>query len=214
LANFRSNWKNELVVKTNPITSTTNNKSKNSTEIETGYLKPRPSMPSVDNTINEEKDLVYEQPQNDEQKAQYLFNKALTLEQQNRYLEAVQFYKLAFQLDPEVEFKSYKLHLSTNSVSIDKVSQNNSNIIDKMSDLTLKKDKSEENNLNLTLYQQFEASLLSNNNNLCKKMFPQRSSTVHFSELPTEVVLSILKWVISDHLDMRSLEMFSNVIKL
>jgi hypothetical protein len=115
LANFRSNWKNELVVKTNPITSITNDKSKNIHEIVTGYLKPRSSMPSVDNTINEEKDLIYEQPQNDEHKAQYLFNKASTLEQQNRYLEEVQFYKSAFQLDPEVEYKSYKLHLSTNS---------------------------------------------------------------------------------------------------
>jgi len=34
----------------------------------------------------------------------------------------------------------------------------------------------------------------------------------HFSQLPLEVIMLILKWVVSSHLDMRSLDAFSAVI--
>jgi F-box protein 9 len=36
---------------------------------------------------------------------------------------------------------------------------------------------------------------------------------VHFSQLPSEVIFEILKWVVSENLDMRSLERFGNVCR-
>lgn len=50
-------------------------------------------------------DLNYVQPKTNEEKAKYLFDKAVLLEQQGRHYEAIKFYRMSMQLDADIEFK-------------------------------------------------------------------------------------------------------------
>ena len=59
-----------------------------------------------------------------------------------------------------------------------------------------------------SLYKQFQLMTMVDRK-FCEKNFPQ--SSTHISELPMEVIMLIFKWVVSDHLDMRSLENLSRV---
>ena len=62
----------------------------------------------------------------------------------------------------------------------------------------------------VTIYGQFQATTILDGR-FCEKNFSQKAT--HFSQLPIEVIMLILKWVVSDSLDVRSLEKFSSVCK-
>ena len=61
-----------------------------------------------------------------------------------------------------------------------------------------------------SLYKQFQLITLVERR-FCERNSPQAAT--HFSDLPMEVIVLIFKWVVSDHLDMRSLENLARVIR-
>ena len=105
---------------------------------------------------------------------------------------------MALQLDSNIEYKiccpgEFETKRGSETVA--------EKIIAKVDETTDIREKS--------LYEQFSAVTLAENS-FCSRNFPQQAK--HFSEMPIEVVMYILKWVVSDQLDLRSLEIFSSVI--
>jgi len=106
------------------------------------------------------------------------------------------------QLNADIEFKI--------------ASQRPSNINNpKAQDIELIEEKQSINTVNtedliLSLYDQFQSMTLTENR-FCEKNTPQKA--IHFSQMPIEVIMLILKWVVAEHLDMRSLDSFSAVCK-
>lgn len=89
LARFRNDWKNEVLNKTSDkIGDDVKNQAKN---IAIYHEFPdRKRIDSVEPVAEEKIDdneFTYEQPENREEKAKYLFNKGVLLEQQNRHYE-------------------------------------------------------------------------------------------------------------------------------
>lgn len=212
LARFRSDWKKDLQVTQNKLEKNQNNEGEISNSLPKNaavyHEFPKRNTPKnevdsegSENVILNDNVCEYEQPENNEDKAKYLFNKGVLLEQQNRHYEAIKFYRMALQIDADIEYKAC-------NVDVPKRKDQKSTEIDtkNVENGTKKDDPDKEK----TLYEQFRDLILLENS-LCMRNFPQ--STTHISDIPIEVLIVILKWVISDQLDMRSLENFSLVCK-
>lgn len=152
----------------------------------------------------DDNEFTYEQPENREEKAKYLFNKGVLLEQQNRHYEAIKFYRIALQLDADIEYKACCNDMEPKN--------SHEAVLEKevASEINENKPFDTDESKESSLYDQFRQETLTENN-FCSKKFPQSSK--HFSELPNEVVMLILKWIVSDQLDIRSVEKFSLVCK-
>lgn len=196
LAKFRSDWKKEVTRKEDK-----SDEGKRPKNVAVYHEFPKRNRAAV-GTVSTNSEVVIseasdsESEETSDQKAKYLFDKGVQLEQMNRHYEAIKFYKMALKMDPDIEFKAYgpapakpKCEISTPGVEI-----NPANL-----------EPVEE-----SLYEKFQSEILQMNT-ICTKKSPQ--SGAHFSSLPIEVVIQILKWVVSDQLDMRSLEIFSMVCK-
>jgi tetratricopeptide (TPR) repeat protein len=91
-----------------------------------------------------------------ERKAEYLFNKGVLLEQQGRLYEAVKFYRMAMQIDKDIEFKSNKNQIEKQQASIEEK-------------------KNFKNEDDEDLYDRFQTLILNDENNqLCQKQFQQK----------------------------------------
>lgn len=118
LKKFRLEWKKELEEEKKPDKSeflssfnqhSENELNKKSKNIAVYHQLPnrnriQPSKSSGTDNLDPI-DLDYQQPKTNEEKAQYLFNKGVILEQQSRHFEAIKFYRMALQLDADIEFK-------------------------------------------------------------------------------------------------------------
>ena len=133
---------------------------------------------------------------------------------------------MAMQIDPDIEFKSC---CSTESKNNQPTTETDVVITVDSNDDDDEEDKIEKEK---TLYEQFQAVTLEENS-FCTKRSPKdvifnthlilellRSfilfiflKAMHFSDMPIEVVMLIMKWVVSDQLDIRSLENLSRVIE-
>lgn len=208
LARFRNDWKNEMSGNVN----VTDNEPRKSTQVSKNIAvyhefptRRRPVSETNDEPESiDNNDCDYDQPMNNEDKAKYLFNKGVLLEQQNRHFEAIQFYRMAMQIDPDIEFKSC---CSTESKNNQPTTETDVVITVDSNDDDDEEDKIEKEK---TLYEQFQAVTLEENS-FCTKRSPQ--DAMHFSDMPIEVVMLIMKWVVSDQLDIRSLENLSRVCK-
>jgi hypothetical protein len=207
LAHFRNQWKSELTNE-KPLstaafsTSTTNQdeviKFSNLTETGRHVAKhqefarkrqPKPAEPRNSESTEATRDLDYDEPNGVEEKAQYLFNKAVLLEQQSRHYEAIKFYRLAMQLDADIEFKVAFKRSSKNTSSKDGNSNKKNNIPldddDNDDENADEKDtksenkgnnegKNEETDSDLTsLYEQFQAFSLFEAK-FCQMNYPQK----------------------------------------
>ena len=88
LAKFRNDWRKELTKETSSSKDENIYRSKNVSVYHQFPARPKAALnnePVAE--ANPSNDLEYEQPQNNEQKAQYLFNKGVQLEQQSRHYE-------------------------------------------------------------------------------------------------------------------------------
>lgn len=113
---------------------------------------------------------------------------------------------MSMQLDADIEFKIASQRPSTKSTKTkDEIELSEENKQEIASTTP-----SESTGEMESLYEQFQAMTL-NENRFCEKNSPQKAT--HFSQLPLEVIMLILKWVVSNHLDMRSLDSFSAVCK-
>ncbi|XP_029161839.1 F-box only protein 9 isoform X3 [Nylanderia fulva] len=184
LTSFREQWQRELTISPKRDVSKTYS----------------PKQPSIE-VANDEASI--------ESRAKNLFLKGIEHEQSRKFYEAIQFYKRAVQLVPDIEVRLYEstkaktrdrfdsddnLDTLDNDFSTSNDSKNHNEADEKETDLFLKLSK-----------------IVNRNQCVCFPKFEQ--STTHICALPMEIVLYILRWVVSSDLDFRSLEMFSRVCR-
>lgn len=144
-----------------------------------------------------------------ESRAKALFLKGAELERTGKLYEAIQFYKRAVQLVPDIELKLYESSKTKPRVRRETVSSN-----DEYNDsLNLVEDlESDDEDVlpDTDLYARFQRKV-SKHHCVCLPQYEQRSA--HISSLPMEIILYILRWVVSTDLDLRSLEMCARVCR-
>lgn len=186
LTSFREQWQRELEISPKRDTSKTLSTKAVSTEV------------------------TKDDAQYIENKAKNLFLKGVEHEQSGKLYEAIQFYKRAVQLVPDIEFRLYE---STKIKSREKFeSDENLGNNDKDQHYTDGNDKDEEENSETDGDLCAKLSKIVNSNQcVCYPKFEQNAT--HISALPMEIILYILRWVVSSELDLRSLEIFSRVCR-
>lgn len=144
-----------------------------------------------------------------EKRARILFQHGSELERAGKLYEAIQFYRKAVQIVPDIEFK-VDIHAAKSNRRDRKKSQTEERV-------EPERDSSSSNN-NSDTESIEDGELLariqrkySKTATLCTPKFEQ--STSHVSVLPVEIVLLILRWLVSCDLDLRSLELFSAVCR-
>jgi len=166
LARFRRQWRDELSADRAP--------SVGSSEQRRGEEEPEASI---------------------EDQARYLFMQGVNAEQNGHLMDAIQYYRRAVQMVPDIEFKvDYKqprVHCESES-SVGSASE------------TSHTEEEEDEDLS-NLIQHFSKMLSPGNcNAICEPLIPTQEA--HISNLPVEVINYILKWVVSNELDILSLE--------
>lgn len=146
-----------------------------------------------------------------EQQARMLFLQGSDLERTGKVFEAMRLYRKAVQLVPDIEFKIYDItkqqnHTNDKDHSMEQLTES---LIDASLD-------DNENLENVDLVLRFQTLLAKSG-----RLFESASAadrmlivtSAHFSDLPMEVILYILKWVVSNELDLKSMERFSRVCR-
>ncbi|XP_058799475.1 F-box only protein 9 [Phymastichus coffea] len=141
-----------------------------------------------------------------EAKAKNLFLQGIENEQSGKLYEAIQFYRRAVQLVPDIEFRLYE---STKP----KFRSEKMDIMEKK-DVEERENDDHENDVEDSVDNDCDilgklSRIIEKNGYFC---FPEcEQSTTHISALPMEIFFYILRWVVSSELDIRSLEMVSRV---
>ncbi|XP_057309780.1 F-box only protein 9-like [Hydractinia symbiolongicarpus] len=135
-----------------------------------------------------------------EKRAAHLFMEGVRHERNGDVYAAVYFYRQAVHLVPDIEFKLAEYQITVESFSDDE-SDDDENI----AKLNPNFDTSSELD---SITKTFGCLHVSN---LCSPRLPQQ--TTHISKLPTELLILIIKWVVSKDLDISSLERLSLVCK-
>jgi len=180
LADFRAKWKKEL--ESAPV-------SRNTTA---------PTTPV--------KELPEDKEESDEEKAKRLFLKGIENEQMGKLYEAIQFYRRAVQLIPDIEFKIYESTKNQRPTAEPVQLEVDGNEEDRP---LLEEEEEEEFDPSQTDLMTHLQRVMAKSYSFCQPKELQK--TTHISALPVEIVLYILRWVVSSDLDLRSLEMCSNV---
>ncbi|XP_050297152.1 F-box only protein 9 [Anthonomus grandis grandis] len=176
LDSFRARWKQEIY-------------SQPAIKEQVGGIKP--FVPNEEHTESEDI-------------AKALFLKGIDLERSGKLYEAIQCYKKAVQLVPDIEFKlDYRPKPTVTEVEDNEFEEvENTNESDSSDN-----DEVIEDGQLLSRIQKKMAKA----GYLCAPKSEQ--SGTHISALPLELILEILKWVVSSDLDLRSLEMFGAVCR-
>lgn len=141
-----------------------------------------------------------------EDEAAQLFMQGVDLERKGKCIEAMRLYRRAVQLDVDVEYKCFREIQKTREEQNDTKMKSASASHDDDDD----SDETVEN-----LIEAFQKELSLHNQGVCEPSFAPGtiSTSRHISSLPVEVFLVIIKWLVSNDLDFRSLERFSRVCK-
>ncbi|XP_023726122.2 F-box only protein 9 [Cryptotermes secundus] len=142
--------------------------------------------------------------------AKMLFLKGVENEQNGKLDEAIHFYRRAVQLVPDIEFRLYdasklkprERHEIDNSADDLEVGH------DQEVDSGSEDDDDDDSDTDLLSHLQ---RLFSRSMCVCTPHHEQKAT--HISALPMEIILYILRWVVSSDLDLRSLEMCSHVCR-
>uniref|UniRef100_A0A1A7WEB6 F-box only protein n=1 Tax=Iconisemion striatum TaxID=60296 RepID=A0A1A7WEB6_9TELE len=131
-----------------------------------------------------------------EEKATKLFLRAVQKEQNGAVYEAIKFYRMAMQLDPDIEFKiNY-----SRPTDADEAEENFSEDSDADGEIE-----------DLLVYLEQQFTLESSFPKICA---PELEMTqTHISALPREILMYVFRWVVSSDLDMRTLEQLSLVCR-
>ncbi|KAK3921549.1 F-box only protein 9 [Frankliniella fusca] len=143
-------------------------------------------------------------PETIEDQARALFLKGIQHEQDGKLYEAVKFYRRAVQLVPDIEthlYEATKTKAAPLEVNLEALTLEEDAAEDEAADAT----EEEEDDLLL----RFQRILL-RDQAVCHADLPQ--SAVHISSLPMEIVLYILKWVVSSELDVRLLDLSCSAV--
>ena len=176
------------------------------------------SKSNLEETIIEEKNTelfknagMMKQEPDIEKKARDLFLAGVEYEQNGKLYEAVLQYKKALHLVPDIEFKVFNL-MKESGASANltiKGSQNSSREStsnESMNASVITKD----DELHCDLLTKF-SNLSIENQGICEQETPMQDT--HISCLPMEVIINIMKWVVSSELDLSSLESCSAVCR-
>ncbi|KAJ9581092.1 hypothetical protein L9F63_023731, partial [Diploptera punctata] len=148
---------------------------------------------------------------NVEKEAKNLFLKGVENEQNGKLYEAIQFYRRAVQLVPDIEFRLYdasKLK-PREKQEVEAEEDDLEAIVDPEVDSELEEEEDDDDD---------DTDLLSRlqrifSRSMCVCLPQHEQKTTHISALPMEIILYILRWVVSSDLDLRSLEMCSRVCR-
>ncbi|XP_062125445.1 LOW QUALITY PROTEIN: F-box only protein 9 [Drosophila sulfurigaster albostrigata] len=152
-------------------------------------------------------------------RAESLYRTAVDLEQRGKVYDALAYYRKATQIVPDIEFRFYeqqKLNYDAN-----KKYHNLPNDFAKQLDLN-HTDAKEDIDVDLIdgLYDKFQRDVACEDIYGGKMLLNSRDTSVistshnmHISDLPPEIMMNILRWVVSSQLDMHSLEQFAAVCK-
>lgn len=146
--------------------------------------------------------------------AQALFMEGVELERKGKCLEAIRSYRLAVQIEPNIESKIYQLS-QQQKLKDDAINNNNKASRSTSPDFDDENGDSCGEEAIDDLLELFQRDLTLNNKRICETSLGNNvlSTTTHISCLPVEVFLTILKWLVSNDLDLRSLERFGKVCK-
>ena len=180
LARFRNEWKMELLKDQKPSKTTETNKpsrtesqqQRKSNRMEHHELPRRPKTTTSDNESKVTpsfSDLDYEQPRTNEDKAKYLFDKAVQLEQQGRHYDAIKFYRMAMQLDADIEFKIASVKRPTVKKPLDVEEELE---VESVDDENTDSNEQQVDELK-TLYDKF-STMSVEESRICEKNFPQK----------------------------------------
>lgn len=180
-------------------------------EIKNTESMPEPTS-AAKTATQEATDLLTSLPlhANEDDKQQFafqLFSKAVELEQKGKVYDAVPLYRKAVQMFPDIEFKYYDQQKSLKAPSKANTTETN-----------LSQQTQEINNEDFIddLYEKFQMDITQNYEGrliLSSREAGVISTEMHISELPTEILFYILRWVVSNQLDMHSLEQCAAVCK-
>jgi F-box protein 9 len=139
-----------------------------------------------------------------EVEARALFQQGVDLERKGKCFEAIRHYKRAIHLVPDIEFRVYS------------TTQQKQKARDDRNGNKVKATTSDDSDESIDdLAESFQRELSLNNTGICASNFGAGtiSTSLHISSLPVEVFLVILKWLVSNELDFKSLEKFGQVCK-
>lgn len=131
------------------------------------------------------------------------------MERQGKVFEALSFYRKAVNLVPDIEFRSYEKNQQQQEDS--NSTKKKINYID-----NIKYNNNVNDNEISNMIEYFQNSLALSTNQICESSYTAGTIStggIHISSLPFEIMLFILKWVVSNQLDFRSLESFACVCK-
>ncbi|CAG4946115.1 unnamed protein product [Colias eurytheme] len=148
---------------------------------------------------------VEDVPQTDEEKAKDLFLRGVEMERGGKLYEAIQHYKRAIQILPDVESRLYdgsdmRMDTPVEESETEEICNNNEEDSDDDYGAV------EGEDLHARLQR-----IVARKGYLCQPQFPTKGG--HISWLPYEVVQLILRWVVSADLDAGSLERVSSVCR-
>ncbi|XP_077990409.1 F-box only protein 9-like [Glandiceps talaboti] len=138
---------------------------------------------------------------NAEEEARYLYLQGANAEKNGDLYEAIRYYKQAVHLVPDIEFKitDYVGKSITSKTSADK------------KEPTETKDSKDDKVEIQDIVTRLHSLTISELETHCQSKFTQTST--HISALPIEIMMFIIQWVVSNELDMRSLEQLSMVCR-
>nr|CAD7573266.1 unnamed protein product [Timema californicum] len=145
---------------------------------------------------------------NKENEAKYLFLKGVENEQNGTLYEAIQFYRRAVQLVPDIEFRLYDASKPKPRDRQDTESTEDGLETPAEQDVKAYSDDDDNDDEGEDLLSRLQR-FFSRSCSLCVPQYEQ--TMTHISSLPMEIVLYILRWVVSADLDIRSLELCSRV---
>ncbi|XP_011210369.2 F-box only protein 9 [Bactrocera dorsalis] len=190
LEEFRDNWQRELKGQSETVTSK--------------------------RTVEQKQQLANNVTDVDQHKlAENLFRSAVELEQRGKVYDAVPLYRKAVQIVPDIEFKYYELQKKKSTAAS---SGNNADGIRLLESVQAKENADEiadNEEIIEDLYEKFQLDLAGAGGRLLQSSRDPSviSTETHISELPPEILLYILRWVVSAQLDMHSLEQCATVCK-
>ena len=186
LLSFRQQWQQELAIQTNAS-------------------QRREPQATVDEVQQQLADVKLED-QSPEDQARSFFQQATLLERQGKVFEAIPLYKKAVRLVPDIE---YQIHVETMKQYADK-----QKMIDSKKTLATNRviEQGDELDENVDLYARFFDSIQENGGKWCEKSVESITGR-HISDLPVELILIITRWIVSNDLDVQSLERSALVCK-
>lgn len=186
LEEFRDNWQREL-----------KGQSATATPTRTVEQKQQPTNNAAD--VDQHK------------LAENLFRSAVELEQRGKVYDAVPLYRKAVQIVPDIEFKYYEQQKKkTTAAAVEGI-----NLLETVQAKARADELTDNEEIIEDLYEKFQMDLASAGGRLLLSSRDPGVITTetHISELPPEILLYILRWVVSAQLDMLSLEQCASVCK-